>query len=52
MLFFLLGEILSQWTLLTRIMLLTMLVVGLMTWVVAPQLTRLFKPWLYAASKK
>ena len=52
MLFFVLGDLLAPWTLLTRIMLLTVLVVGLMTWVVAPQLTRLFKPWLYSASKK
>lgn len=52
MLFFVLGDMLAPWTLLTRIMLLTVLVVGLMTWVVAPQLTRLFKPWLYSTSKK
>lgn len=33
-------------------MLITVLVVGAMTWVVAPQLTRLLKPWLYARSKE
>jgi len=29
-------------------MLLTLLVVTIMTWVVAPQLTRLLKPWLHS----
>ena len=52
LLFFVLSDILATWTLLTRIMLLTVLVVVLMTWVVAPQLTRLFKPWLYSGTKK
>lgn len=51
LLFFLLGDMLAPWSLLTRIMFLTVLVVGLMTWVVAPQLTRLLKPWLYSSSK-
>jgi antibiotic biosynthesis monooxygenase (ABM) superfamily enzyme len=46
-LFLLLGELLSPWPLLPRVMLLTSLVVVLMTWVVAPQLTKLLKPWLY-----
>jgi len=50
-LFLLFGDLLAPWPLLPRIMFLTVLVVGLMTWVVAPQLTRLFKPWLYAASQ-
>jgi len=52
LLFFLLDELLAPWPLLPRLMLLTALVVGLMTWVVAPQLTRLLKPWLYSADKK
>lgn len=51
MLFFLLGDLLAPWPQLPRLMLLTVLVVGLMTWVVAPQLTRLLKPWLYLAAK-
>lgn len=51
MLFYLLGDILAPWSLFTRIMLLTVIVVGLMTWVVAPQLTRLCKPWLFPTSK-
>lgn len=51
LLFVLLGGVLGSWPLLARIALLTVLVVTLMTWVVAPQLTRLFKPWLYPSSK-
>lgn len=48
-LFVLLGELLSPWSLLPRVMLITALVVLIMTWLVAPQLTRLLKPWLYPA---
>jgi antibiotic biosynthesis monooxygenase (ABM) superfamily enzyme len=48
--FLLLGDVLAPWPLLPRIMVLTVLVVSLMTWFVAPQLTRLFKPWLYPSS--
>ena len=47
LLFFLLGNLLAPWPQLPRLMLLSALVVGLMTWVIAPQLTRLLKPWLY-----
>jgi antibiotic biosynthesis monooxygenase (ABM) superfamily enzyme len=50
-LFFALGNLLAPWSLLPRIMFLTVLVVGLMTWVVAPQLTRIFKPLLYPTAK-
>lgn len=50
LLFLALGDVLTPWPLLARIMLITVLVVGVMTWVVAPQLTRLLKPWLYARS--
>jgi uncharacterized protein len=50
-LFFLLSEPLSSWPLVLRIMLLTVLVVMMMTWVVAPQLTNWFKPWLYSVTK-
>jgi uncharacterized protein len=49
-LFLLLGELLAPWPLLPRVMLLTSLVVVSMTWLVAPQLTRLLKPWLYPAT--
>jgi antibiotic biosynthesis monooxygenase (ABM) superfamily enzyme len=49
-LFVLLGELLAPLPLLPRVMLLTSLVVIIMTWVVAPQLTKLLKPWLYPAT--
>jgi uncharacterized protein len=49
-LFLLLGNLLAPWTLLARISLLTVLVVTIMTWGVAPQLTRLLKPWLFPAA--
>ena len=48
-LFLLLCELLAPWPLLPHVMLLTSLVVVIMTWLVAPQLTRLLKPWLYPA---
>jgi antibiotic biosynthesis monooxygenase (ABM) superfamily enzyme len=47
LLFLLLGDLLAPWSLLPRILVLTALVVVVMTWFVAPQLTRLLKPWLY-----
>lgn len=47
LLFLLLGDLLAPWSLLPRILVLTALVVVIMTWFVAPQLTRLLKPWLY-----
>lgn len=50
LLFLLLGERLAPWSLLPRVMVLTVLVVAVMTWLVAPQLTRLFKTWLYSPS--
>lgn len=48
MLFTLLGDLLAPWPLVPRVMLLTMLVVLIMTWLVAPQLTKLLKPWLHS----
>lgn len=48
LMFLVLGEPLASWPLFARVSLITALVVGVMTWLVAPQLTRLFKPWLYA----
>jgi len=51
-LFLLLGELLAPWPLLPRVMLLTSLVVVVMTWLVAPQLTQLLKPWLYPATRR
>ena len=50
-LFLLLGPLLAPWPLLPRVMLLTSLVVIVMTWLVAPQLTQLLKPWLYPAAR-
>lgn len=50
MLFLLLGQLLAPWPLLPRVMLLTALVVLIMTWLVAPQLSRLLRPWLYAGT--
>lgn len=47
-LFLLLGEWLAPWPLLPRTMVLTALVVIIMTWLVAPQLTKWMRPWLYA----
>ncbi len=38
---------LTAWPLLPRIALMTALVVLVMTWFVAPALTRLFRPWLF-----
>jgi antibiotic biosynthesis monooxygenase (ABM) superfamily enzyme len=51
-LFQLLGELLAPWPLLPRVMLLTSLVVVVMTWLVAPQLTQLLKPWLYPTARR
>lgn len=47
LLFLLLGDVLAPWSLLARIFLLTVLVVAIMTWGVAPQLTRWLRPWLF-----
>jgi len=47
-LFLLTGDLLKSWHLLPRTVLLTLAVVIVMTWVVAPQLTRLLRPWLFA----
>lgn len=51
LLFLLLGQLLAPWPLLPRVMLLTSLAVIVMTWLVAPQLTKLLKPWLYPAER-
>jgi len=50
LIFLALGPALSEWPLLGRVALMTLWVVAAMTWVVAPQLTRLFRPWLYGVS--
>lgn len=46
LLFLWMGDRLSAWPLLPRTVLLTLAVVVLMNWVVAPRLTRLFGPWM------
>ena len=46
LLFLLLWDWIAGWWLLPRVVLLTMLVVAVMTWIVAPQLTRVFRSWL------
>jgi len=51
LLFIVLGDVLAPWSLLARIALLTVLVVVIMTWVVAPQLTRLLRPWLFPSAR-
>lgn len=52
LLFLLLGDLLAPWTLLARIFLLTILVVAIMTWVIAPQLTKRLSSWLYPSLSK
>ncbi len=51
LLFTLLGETIAPWPLPLRTLVITLLVVLIMTWVVAPQLTRLLKPWLHAGRR-
>jgi hypothetical protein len=48
-LFLTVMPLLADWPLLPRVMLFTMLVVLLMTWVIAPKLTHWLKPFLYPA---
>ena len=43
---------LGAWPLLPRVALMTLLVVAAMTWLMAPQLTRLLRPWLYAGRSR
>ena len=49
--FLALGDLVAMWPLLYRTALITAIVVALMTWLVAPQLTRVLKPWLFAPKK-
>lgn len=46
LLFLAMGDLLNSWWLFPRTALLTFAVVIVMTWLVAPQLTKLFRPWL------
>ncbi|MFM2119836.1 MAG: hypothetical protein RL722_1304 [Pseudomonadota bacterium] len=48
LLFVTVVPLLADWPLVPRTMVVTLLVVLLMTWVVAPRLTRWFRPWLHA----
>jgi len=50
-LFLTVAPFLADWALLPRVMVITMLVVLLMTWVVAPRLTTWLKPFLYAQAR-
>jgi len=51
-LFWLTGDLLRSWTLLARTIVLALAVVAVMTWVVAPQLTKFFRPWLFRPRSK
>lgn len=44
----LLGDLLAPWPVVLRVGLLTILIVSLMNWLVAPLLTRAFRRWLNA----
>jgi antibiotic biosynthesis monooxygenase (ABM) superfamily enzyme len=50
-LFLTVAPFLASWALLPRVMLITLLVVVLMTWMVAPRLTNWLKPFLYPKPK-
>lgn len=52
LLFWLTGDLLEDWGLLPRTIVLTAAVVVLMTWAIAPQLTRLLRPWLFSDRAK
>ncbi len=47
-LFLVTGDLMQSWWLLPRTVALTLAVVLLMTWVVAPKLTKIFRPWLFS----
>lgn len=48
-LFLTVGPLMADWPLVPRVLVITLLVVLIMTWLVAPRLTRWLKPWLHAA---
>lgn len=52
LLFLTVAPLLANWPLLPRVMVITLLVVLLMTWVVAPRLTTWLKPFLFACVRK
>lgn len=49
LLFVTVGQLLAHWPLAPRVAVITILVVVLMTWVVAPRMTRWLNPWLHAS---
>lgn len=51
LLFLIVAPLLASWALLPRVMVITMLVVVLMTWMVAPRLTTWLKPFLYPPAR-
>ena len=51
LLFLTVAPLMADWPLVPRTMVITALVVVLMTWLVAPQLTRWLRPWLHATSR-
>jgi antibiotic biosynthesis monooxygenase (ABM) superfamily enzyme len=44
-----LGDAIASWPLLLRTLLVSVLMVGALTWVVIPTMTRLFRGWLQAS---
>lgn len=48
-LFLTVGPLMADWPLVPRVLVITLLVVLIMTWLVAPRLTRWLKHWLHAA---
>jgi antibiotic biosynthesis monooxygenase (ABM) superfamily enzyme len=44
-----LGDAIASWPLLLRTLLVSVLMVGALTWVVIPTMTRLFRRWLHAS---
>lgn len=50
LLFMTVAPLLADWHLVPRVMVITLLVVLIMTWVVAPRLTRWLHPWLHAST--
>lgn len=51
-LFLLTSDLLKSWGLFPRTVVLTVAVVAIMTWIVAPQLTKLLRPWLLSKRGK
>ena len=50
LLFMTVAPLLADWHLVPRVVVITLLVVLIMTWVVAPRLTRWLHPWLHATT--